>query len=135
MKHEKHIMHHEILFSLNCINWKSSNLQKGYPNESKKRVRKRYCNIVLFKESEMLLNCFMIKICAILHTVNHFAGANRVFRCNLGQNICRLSHLLAQLPFTTTGTKLDYHHQKVNVRVASRVAKRLKTQDLRKLDI
>ena len=29
--------------------------------------------------------------------------------------------------------KLDYYHQKVNVRVASRVAEPLKTSDLRKL--
>ena len=30
--------------------------------------------------------------------------------------------------------ELDYHHQKVNVRVASRVAERLKAHDLRKLE-
>ena len=29
--------------------------------------------------------------------------------------------------------ELDYYHQKVNVRVASQVAKRLKTYDLKKL--
>ena len=30
--------------------------------------------------------------------------------------------------------ELDYYHQKVRVRVASRVAKRLKTYDLKKLE-
>ena len=46
---------------------------------------------------------------------------------NLGQNICGLFDFLPQLVFTTSETKLDYLHQKVNVRVASRVAVRLKT--------
>ena len=40
---------------------------------------------------------------------------------------------LAQFVFTTSKTELDYHHQKVNVRVTSRVAERLKTKNLRKL--
>ena len=47
--------------------------------------------------------------------------------CNLGQNIWRLFHFLAQFLFTTSETELDYYQQKVNVRVASRVAERLKT--------
>ena len=53
--------------------------------------------------------------------------------CNLGQNICRLFHFLAQFLFTTSETKLDYYYQKMNGRVASRVAEKLKTYDLRKL--
>ena len=40
---------------------------------------------------------------------------------------CRLFHFLAQFVFTTSEKELDYYHQKVNVRVASRVAERLKT--------
>ena len=36
-------------------------------------------------------------------------------------------YFLAQFIFTTSGTELDYYHQKVNVRVASQVFKRLKT--------
>ena len=44
---------------------------------------------------------------------------------NLGQNICRLFHFLAQFIFTTSEIKLDYYHQKVNVQIASRVAKQL----------
>ena len=50
-----------------------------------------------------------------------------------GQNICRLSHFLAQFVFITSETELDYYHHRVNVRVASRVAERLKSWDLRKL--
>ena len=46
---------------------------------------------------------------------------------NFGQNIWRLFHFLAQFLFTTSETELDYYHQKMNVRVASRVAERLKT--------
>ena len=52
---------------------------------------------------------------------------------NLGQNICRLLHFLAQFAFTTSETELDWYHQKVNTRVASQVVERPKTQDLRKL--
>ena len=52
---------------------------------------------------------------------------------NLGQNICRPSNIFAQLLSTTNEMELDYYHQKVNVRVVSRVAERLKTPDLRNL--
>ena len=45
--------------------------------------------------------------------------------CNLGQSICRFFHVLAQFHFITSEVELDYYHQKVNVQVASRVAKRL----------
>ena len=38
---------------------------------------------------------------------------------NIGQNICRLFHLLEQFLFTTSETELDYYQQKVNVQVAS----------------
>ena len=46
---------------------------------------------------------------------------------NLGQNICRLFHFLAQLLFTTSETELDYYHHKANVWLVSRVVERLKT--------
>ena len=49
---------------------------------------------------------------------------------NLGQNVCRLFHILTQFPLTKGKAELDYYHQKVNIRVASRVTERLKTQDL-----
>ena len=52
---------------------------------------------------------------------------------NLGQNIQRLFHFLAQFLFTTSERELDDYHQKVKARVASRVAKPLKSQNLRKL--
>ena len=51
---------------------------------------------------------------------------------NLLQNICRLFHFLAQF-FFTSETELDYDHHKLNVRVASKVAESIKTEDLRKL--
>ena len=38
-------------------------------------------------------------------------------RCTLGQNIYRLFHFVAQFRLTTSETKVDYYHQKVNVRV------------------
>ena len=47
--------------------------------------------------------------------------------CNLGQNICRLFHFLAQLSFTTSETELDYYNQKVSVRVVSLISEQLKT--------
>ena len=34
-------------------------------------------------------------------------------------------HFLEQLPLTTSDTELDYYHQKMNVRVATRVGDRL----------
>ena len=40
---------------------------------------------------------------------------------NLGQNIFRLFHVLAQLFFTKSDMELDYYHEKLNVRVASKV--------------
>ena len=43
---------------------------------------------------------------------------------NLGQNICRLFHVLAQFLFTTSKTKPDFYQQKVNARIASRVSER-----------
>ena len=46
---------------------------------------------------------------------------------NRGQNIWRLFHVLAHFLYTTGETELDYYYQKVSVRVASRVAERLKT--------
>ena len=48
--------------------------------------------------------------------------------------ICRLFHVLTQFPFTAIEAKLDYHHQKVNVRVSWLVTKQLKTEDFRKLE-
>ena len=46
----------------------------------------------------------------------------------LGQNICRLFHVLVEFLFTPSQKKLDYHHKKVNVGVA-----KLNTLDLKKL--
>ena len=44
---------------------------------------------------------------------------------NLGDNICRLLHFLAQFLFTTSETELHYYHHTVNVIVTSQVAERL----------
>ena len=49
------------------------------------------------------------------------------FSYNLGQNIFRLFQVLPQFIFTTSETELDYHHQKVRVRVNSQDVKPLKT--------
>ena len=51
----------------------------------------------------------------------------RKLRYNLGQNISRLFHVLAQFPLTTGKTQVNVYHHKVSVGVASRVPKRLKT--------
>ena len=48
---------------------------------------------------------------------------------NHGQNNYRLFHVLTQCSFNTNELELNCHHQKVNVRVASRVVERLKTYD------
>ena len=49
------------------------------------------------------------------------------WKYNIGQNICKLFYFLAQFAFTTTETDLEYYYQKMNERVAERVAERLKT--------
>ena len=49
--------------------------------------------------------------------------------CNFGQ----IFHFVTQFLFTIDETELDYYHQKVHIRVASRVAIRLKSWELRKL--
>ena len=37
---------------------------------------------------------------------------------NHGKIICSLFHILAQFPFTTSETQVDYYHQRLNIRVA-----------------
>ena len=73
----------------------------------------------------------------VLKNFANFAGKHlcwSLFLINLGQNIWRLFHVLTQFLFTASETELDYYHQKVNVRVASRVAEPPKTYyDLRRL--
>ena len=41
------------------------------------------------------------------------------------QKIWRHFHVLAQFLFITSEAELDYYHQKISVRVASRIAERL----------
>ena len=43
---------------------------------------------------------------------------------------CSIFLVLAQFPFTTSQPEVNYYHQNVNIRVAGR----LKTEDLRKLE-
>ena len=54
-------------------------------------------------------------------------------RCNLGQNMQILFKVLAQLPSSTTETKLGFYHQRWRVRVAPKATTRIKPLDLRKL--
>ena len=72
------------------------------------------------------------------NAAKHIEASQLIWICksidgNLRQNICRHFNILAKFLFTTSETKLDYYHQKVNVQIASRVAERRKTWDLRKL--
>ena len=68
--------------------------------------------------------CACVCVCVCVSAcVNIYA----ILYMQSGQNICRLFHVLAQLFFTTSKTELDSYRQKVSVRVASRVAERLKT--------
>ena len=56
-----------------------------------------------------------------MRTYNHF------------YNILRLFDVLPNFLFTTSETMRDYYLQTWHIRVASRVAKQLQTEDLRKL--
>ena len=51
-------------------------------------------------------------------TFSHKKGEEIVYIYNLRQNIYGLFYFLSQLVSITSETKLDYYHQKVNVRVA-----------------
>ena len=50
---------------------------------------------------------------------------------NLGNNILKLYNALIQTRLTTSKTKRDIQFSKLGIRVASRVAERLKTKDIR----
>ena len=56
-----------------------------------------------------------------------------MFHYNHGKIFSRFSHILTQFLITTSEWELDYYHEKVNVKVASQVAKPRKTWDLRRL--
>ena len=49
-------------------------------------------------------------------------------RYSPSQNTLELFNLLFQFPFTSSKTELDHYHYKLNVRVTSRVVKRLKNE-------
>ena len=57
---------------------------------------------------------------------------SRVWDYNPGNNILALFNNLAQVRIATSKTILDIKHNQLAARVASRVAERLKTYDLRK---
>ena len=50
-----------------------------------------------------------------------------------GHNILELHILLLQVRLTTSKTKFDIWYHKIGIRIASRVAERFKTYDLRKI--
>ena len=56
------------------------------------------------------------------------------FSDNPGHNILKLYNVVVQVRFATSNTKLDIQYNKLGIRVASRVAERLKTQDLKNLE-
>ena len=63
-----------------------------------------------------------------------FETKNKTFRQSPRKYKERFSRF-AQSFFITSKTEVDYYHQKMDVQVASRVAERLKTYDLKKLGI
>ena len=66
---------------------------------------------------------FICLLYVFLNCTNCIGLFNRIERklYNLGQNICRLFHVLAQLLFTASKTELDYYDQKANVRFIERL--------------
>ena len=66
-----------------------------------------------------VVSCFLVKVSSL--NVNY----------SLGHNILELYSVLIQTRFTTSKTKLDIQYSKLDIRVASRVAERLKIQDLK----
>ena len=55
------------------------------------------------------------------YTLELFACKMLSLTSNFGQNICRLFHVLAQFPLTVSEKELMYYHEKLNVRITSRV--------------
>ena len=51
---------------------------------------------------------------------------------NLGHNISELYNILVEIRLTTSKKKHSIQYSKLTIRVASRVAEQLKTQDLKK---
>ena len=72
---------------------------------------------------------FILILIYYLHWATVLYHAKFVFLSyyNLAQNICRRFDSLAQILSTESETELNYYHEKVSVRVATRVAERLKT--------
>ena len=68
-------------------------------------------------------NYQVLKILCILKEVK----TNRKMFRSSWKNIRRFFHISTQFPFTTSERELDFYHQNVNRRVASRVTERLKT--------
>ena len=60
-------------------------------------------------------------------------NANELMNCNTGDNNLELYSSLVQVRFAPNKTKLDISYNKLDIRVASRIAERLKTYDLREL--
>ena len=96
--------------------------------------------IIKYKsETKRCYNCsravYMKRFYFALLKTDHFWNFNAFlkkqklkvkFSDNLGQNIWKLSHVLAQFLFIISETELDYYQQKLSVRVNSRVDERLK---------
>ena len=63
--------------------------------------------------------------------ISLFRKNNKIY--NHGHNIFRIFDVLPNFPFTTSEMMRDCYLQTRNIRVASRVAERLKTLNLKKL--
>ena len=70
---------------------------------------------------------FIFLFCTLTILI-HQIDSNRIsiYVHNLGHNILELCNVLVQIRFTTSKTKRDIQYSKLNIRVASRVAERLK---------
>ena len=98
--------------------------------------------ITLFSEAKNLRNFVRIRLTfsrirqKFVKSQNFILAITYSLKCNLGQTICKLLHVLAQFLFTTIKTELAYYQLKVevNVRSRSQFPERLRTNDLRKLE-
>ena len=93
------------------------------------------CPFGHYKHSEFILT-FGLLTTHIVERIRHYIRAPSNLlkcysRCDPSQYICRLFGDLAQFPFATSEMELDYHHQKLNVRIGSRVHARIKAKYLR----
>ena len=89
---------------------------------------KCFCHSFYFLDINSLLTFYICKkyFCHKSKQYDLYLYIKSVLSYNPGHNILELYNILLQIQFTTSITKLDVQYSKLGIRVAPRVAERLK---------